>query len=107
MKYAITILLLLASCNFRASQGFELVGRLSEQMLCTLLDVESIRKDSLVVGKIVPRAHCRKVLGKTLNRWVTAKGASIVDKQDLYIALEWEVLQDTSKVRLVFTRIKR
>ena len=107
MKYLFATLLFFASCNFRYSQGFELVGRLSEHTLCTLLGVESIRKDSLVLSKIVARAHCRRILGKSLNKWVTTKGSSIVDKQDLHLSLHWEVMQDTSKVKLIFKKIRK
>lgn len=106
MKYLI-FFLLLASCSFHASQGFELLSTLTEQTLCKLLKIESLKKDSLVVGIIVPRSHCKKVLGYHLNTWVTSKGASTIDKQNLYLSLSWEVLKDTSTVRLILTKIKK
>ena len=89
------------------SQAFDVLGKLTEAKLKELLMYEgSMRKDSFVVSVIVPRKHCRKVLGKKLNSFVTAKGEATLNKANLQISLQWTVLQDTSRVQLRFIKQK-
>ena len=91
-----------------SSQAFDVLGKLTEAKLKELLMYEgSMRKDSFAVSIIVPRKHCRKVLGKKLNSFVTAKGEAVLHKANLHISLQWAVLQDTSKVQLRFTKMQK
>jgi hypothetical protein len=113
MKNSFFLVLLLAlsfSCKPTeiSRQGFAILKSLTEQKLRELLKAEawSFDKDSVNVIVTVPRSHCRKVLGKTLNKWVTSKGGNTLEKADLLLSLHWEVLQDTSQVRLHFLKIR-
>lgn len=102
--------LFLFSCKTTqmGGQAFDILGRLTEAKLKELLMYEgSIRKDSVSISIIVPRKHCRKVLGKKMNLFVTSNGEASLSKSDLQISLSWQVQSDTSKVKLYFKKIKK
>lgn len=105
------IFLYLTSCKLihgGGRQGFNLLGKLSEAKLKELLNADWHKsRDTVNVGVIIPRQRARKVLGKSLNAWVTRKGQTTLDKADLYLSMAWEVQKDTSKVKLDFIKIKR
>ncbi len=88
-------------------RAFGLLGEISKKQIeQLLLQNGSIwAKDSINITANVPRSKCRKILGTRLNKWVTSKGQASLDKKDLYAHLSWEVLQDTSKVRMNFIRV--
>jgi hypothetical protein len=100
----------MSHCNFKpiVKDGFAFLGKLTEQKIKELLKYEgTLNKDSVHISVTLPRTHCRKVLGKKLNAWVTAKGQASINKANEFIALSWEVLQDTSKVKLTFVKLKK
>lgn len=102
--------LLMFSCKPTqiSGQAFDILGRLTEAKLKELLMYEgSMRKDSVSISIVVPRKHCRKVLGKKMNLFVTSLGEASLSKSDLYIKFAWEVQSDTSKVKLLFKKIKK
>jgi len=105
-----TILLWLTSCKIfeGGKQGFDFLGKLSEAKLKELLNADWHKsKDTVNVYAIIPRQKARKVLGKHLNKWVTRKGQTTLDKADLFLSLSWEVQKDTSQVRMEFIKIKK
>lgn len=102
------LLFVVISCTPQMrTNSFDVLGVLTEKALSKLLKVESLKQDSMVVRITVPRAHCRQVLGKRLNAFVTKQGECVLSKKDLYLRLSWVVEVDTSKVLLTFEKIKR
>ena len=104
------VLFLMSHCSFKPiiKDGFYFLGKLTEQKIKELLKYEgTLSKDSVHIAVTLPRTHCRKVLGKKLNHWVTSKGQASINKANEFIALSWEVLQDTSKVKLTFVKLKK
>jgi hypothetical protein len=100
----------MSHCSFKpiVKDGFAFLGKLTEQKIKELLKYEgTLSKDSVHIAVTLPRTHCRKVLGKKLNAWVTYKGQASINKTNEFIALSWEVLPDTSKVKVTFQKMRK